>query len=213
MLDRPALDGPVTCSEAVMLPDDPDAQARILYLSLLGMAVASGLFFRYRDRLGAALQHAAIWVLIFLGVTLAVGFYEPLMNQLNPGRAALMADGRIELRRRDDGHFHADVAVNGTELRFLVDTGASALVLSRRDAERAGIELDGLSFIIPVSTANGRVYAAPVRLDRIEFGGFTDRDVPAMVNGGDSGDSLLGMDYLGRFQSLQIEGDRMYLTR
>ncbi len=56
-----------------MLPDDPDAQARLFYLALLGMVIASGVFYNYRDRLGTALQHAAIWVLIFLGgVVIAV---------------------------------------------------------------------------------------------------------------------------------------------
>ena len=46
-----------------MLPADPDAQARFFYLAILGMVIASGVFYNYRHRLGAALQHAAIWVL------------------------------------------------------------------------------------------------------------------------------------------------------
>lgn len=196
-----------------MLPDDPQAQARLLYLALLGMALASGMVYRYRGRLGTALQHAAIWVLIFLGATLAIGFREPLLNQLNPDRAARMSDRSVELRRSNDGHFHAGLVVNGTGIRFVVDTGASALVLSRRDARRAGIELGGLNFVIPTSTANGRVFGAPVRLDEVEFGGFVDRDVPAMVNGGDSGESLMGMDYLDRFRSMRIDGDRLLLER
>jgi aspartyl protease family protein len=86
-------------------------------------------------------------------------------------------------------------------------------VLSRQDAERAGIAVDQLEFVIPTMTANGRVYGAPVRLDQVAFGGYVDRDFRAMVNGGDSGESLLGMDYLGRFRSLRIEGDTLYLDR
>jgi len=196
-----------------MLPDNPDAQARLFYLSILGMAVASGVFYRYRGRLGTALQHAAIWVLIFLGTTLAVGFREPLMLQLFPERAQIDTAGNLTLRRSSDGHFYAQVGVNGAQVRFVIDTGASALVLSRRDAERAGIDLGGLNYIVPTSTANGRVFGAPVRLDRIDFGGVVDRDVPAMVNGGDSRESQMGMDYLKRFRSVRIEGDQLYLSR
>lgn len=196
-----------------MLPDDPEAQVRIFYLSILGMAVASGLFYRYRGQLGTALQHATIWVLIFLGATLAIGFRDPLMLQLFPDSAQTDTAGTLTLSRSRDGHFYARAKVNGTEIRFVIDTGASVLVLSRRDAERAGIDLKGLDYVMPTSTANGRVLGAPVRLDRIEFGGIVDHDVRAMVNGGDSRESLMGMDYLDRFRSVRIEGDRLYLSR
>jgi len=196
-----------------MLPDTPGEQARLFYLAIFGLVFASSVLYHYRGRLGQGLQHAAIWGLIFAGVMLAYGFREPLLNQLNPDRAARVGAGAFELRRADDGHFYASVGVNGTEIRFVVDTGASAMVLSRRDAERAGIALGGLDFVIPTSTANGQVFGAPVRLDRVELGGFTDPDVRAMVNGGDSGESLLGMDYLDRFRSLRLEGDRLYLSR
>ena len=196
-----------------MLPDDPDAQARIFYLSLLGIFVAAGLFHQYRRRLGAAAQHAAIWGLIFVGATMAAAFWEPLMNQIVPGRAATQADGTVVLRRASDGHFHANAEVNGTAIRFIVDTGASAIVLSRSDALAAGIDLESLAFTIPVRTANGRVRAAGVRLESLAFGGATDRGIPAMVNGGSSTQSLLGMEYLDRFRSLKIEGDLMILER
>jgi aspartyl protease family protein len=196
-----------------MMPDDPNDQARLLYLSILGLLVASGMVYHYRNRLGAALQHAAIWGLIFAGMTLVYGFKDQLLTQLNPDRAQTGTSGALELRRATDGHFYARVEVNGADIRFVVDTGASALVLSRQDAERAGIAVDQLEFVIPTMTANGRVYGAPVRLDQVAFGGYVDRDFRAMVNGGDSGESLLGMDYLGRFRSLRIEGDTLYLDR
>ena len=68
-----------------MLPDDPDAQARFFYLTILLAAIATGLFFRYRNRLGTALQHAAIWALIFVGAIVAYGFKDHLTSQLFPG--------------------------------------------------------------------------------------------------------------------------------
>jgi len=196
-----------------MLPDDPDAQARFFYLALLGMVIASGVFYNYRNRLGTALQHAAIWVLIFLGATIAYGFKDQLTMQLYPDTAQLRDASTIALHRADDGHFYARVLVNGTEIRFMVDTGATNLVLSRQDARRAGFSLDSLNFILPTDTANGRVYGAGVVLDRVELGGFVDTNVRAMVNGGKMNDSLLGMSYLERFRSLSMEGDELLLSR
>lgn len=203
----------VKTTEFDMLPDDPDTHARFFYLAILGMVIASGVFYHYRGRLGTAMQHAAIWALIFAGATIAYGFKDQFVSQLYPDRAQLVEGHTIELRRADDGHFYARVRVNGTEIRFMIDTGATNLVLSQQDALRAGISLDSLNFVVPTNTANGRVYGAGVVLDRIELGGFVDMDVRAMVNGGRMIDSLLGMTYLDRFQSLSVEGDRLLLTR
>ncbi len=196
-----------------MLPDDPDAQARLFYLALLGMVIAGGVFYNYRDRLGTAVQHAAIWVLIFLGATIAYGFKDQLTSQLYPDTARSVNDRTIALRQADDGHFYARVRVNGTEIRFMVDTGATNLVLSQQDARRVGLAMDSLNYVLPTNTANGRVYGAGVVLDRVELGGFVDTDVRAMVNGGRMNDSLLGMTYLDRFRSFSVEGDRLLLSR
>ena len=196
-----------------MLPDDPDAQARLFYLALLGMALAGGVFYNYRARLGTAAQHAAIWVLIFLGVTIAYGFKDQLSSQLYPGTARPVDERTIELRRADDGHFYARVRVNDAEIRFMVDTGATNLVLSQRDARRIGLAMDSLNYLLPSSTANGTVYGAGVVLDRVELGGFVDTDVRAVVNGGRMDISLLGMSYLDRFRRFSVEGDRLLLSR
>ena len=85
-----------------MLPDDPDAQARLFYLALLGMVIASGVFYNYRNRLGAALQHAVIWVLIFLGAMIAYGFKDQLTLQLYPDTAQIR-DGRTIALHRAEG--------------------------------------------------------------------------------------------------------------
>jgi len=196
-----------------MLPDDPGDQARLFYLVLLLMAVAVWAVQHYRDRMGQALQHAAIWALIFLGVILAVGFAEPLKQTLFGDEARQVDERTVELRRARDGHFYATVQVNGHDLRFMIDTGATSIVLTRADAEAVGINTAGLSFVVPSATANGRVMSAPVRLESMRLGRFTDHGVRASVNGGELGQSLLGMSYLDRFTSFRAEGDRFYLSR
>ena len=196
-----------------MLPDDPDAQARFFYLAILGGAVAIGLFARYRQRLGTMLQHVAIWVLLFVGFTIAYGFKDQLISQLYPGHGQMIGQEAIVLRRADDGHFYAEIKIDGTLVRFLVDTGATQIVLSQQDAAQIGFEVDKLSYILPANTANGQVMGAGVRLGRMQLGDFVDYDMRAVVNGGQLQDSLLGMAYLERFRSFEVQSDRLTLRR
>lgn len=192
---------------------DADAQARAFYLVLLGAFFAVAVFSHYRGRLGQAAQHAAIWGLIFVGVILAIGFKDTLTGQLYPSHGAPAGEGALVFRRAPDGHFHVTAQVNGAPVRFMVDTGATDLVLSPADALAAGLDPAGLNYVIPTYTANGRVMSAPVRLDSVALGEQVDRDVPASVGGEGLGVSLLGMRYLDRWRSVRIEGDALYLAR
>lgn len=192
---------------------EPGQGARLFYLLTLGVLIMAGVFATYRHRLGTALQHGAIWALIFMGVMIAYGFRDTLNMQLVGGGATQVADNAVALRRERDGHFHATLDVNGQSVRFLVDTGATGMVLSRRDAQRAGLDVESLRFNLPSQTANGVIYSAPAMLGRVRLGPFEDYGVQAMVNGGDLHVSLLGMSYLNRFARVTVQGDRMILER
>ena len=196
-----------------MLPDDPDAQARMFYLVAMGMAIAVWGFWRYRGRMGQAMQHASIWGLIFVGAVLAIGFFEPLQNQLMGDRAQAIDDRTIKLERSRDGHFYALIQVDGTDVRFIVDTGATHIMLSQRDAAAAGLDPNSLDYTAQMQTANGIAMGAPIRLDSVRLGPFLDSDVRAIVNGGQIDESLLGMSYLDRYSGFRVEGDSLYLTR
>lgn len=193
--------------------DDPDSTARLFFFVLLGSAVAVGVFSRYRDRLGQAVQHALIWGLIFVGVILAIGFKDTLMATLMPDRGQMISEDTVLLQKDRSGHFFATLQVNGQDVRFLVDTGATAMVLSRQDAVRVGVMPESRDFIYRSQTANGEVSTARVVLDEVRLAGFVDRNVPAHVNGGPLGTSLLGMGYLDRYSGFQVFGDQMVLTR
>lgn len=191
----------------------PNEQARILYVSLLGIAIAAYLLYEYRGRLGTAFQHAAIWGLIFVGAILAFGFKDQLAVLLWPGQGQVDGTGAVVIARSADGHFHALMEVNGVPVDFLVDTGASEMVLSEQDARRVGLDPAELAYTRTAQTANGLVRGAPVRLAQVRFAGQVDREVPAVVNGGRMRTSLLGMRYLDRFQKMEITGDRLRLLR
>ncbi len=194
-----------------MLPGNPDDHARLVYLVILLLGI--GIFGFSRRRLGRNIRDLAFWLLLLAMVVIAYGFRDTLRAMLFPAAAVQVAPGVTELRRGPDGHFHAELAIDGIPIRFLVDTGASDIVLSREDATALGIDLDTLAFSDRASTANGIVPVARVRLGQVRFADHVDFDLPASVNGGTLDASLLGMAYLERFSRIEIVGERLRLHR
>ncbi|WP_281967963.1 retropepsin-like aspartic protease family protein [Roseovarius nanhaiticus] len=187
--------------------------AHLVYLIVLGCAVMMWFFAANRDSLGKTLQQAAVWGAIFIGVIAAIGLWDDVRGTVAPRQSVSAEAGRIELPRAPDGHYYLDAEVNGAPIRFVVDTGASDIVLSREDAAAAGLRPENLNFTGHASTANGIVRTAPVRLDTISVEGLSDRGVRAVVNSGELRESLLGMGYLERFRSVQITGGTLILER
>ena len=129
-----------------------------------------------------------------------------------------MGTGRVEgdkiiIPKQADGHYHLSLQVNDQTLVFLVDTGASQIVLSQQDATELGFKSAELNFWMQAQTANGTVRMAPVRLDTVTVGDVSARNIQAVVNGGELRQSLLGMSYLNLFSSIEFKQDRMILTR
>jgi aspartyl protease family protein len=186
--------------------------ARLTYLVILGSVLVLWFVVQGRDSIGKLLQHALIWALIFLGVLAVVGLWDDIRQTVRPSQS-VVAGERIELPRAPDGHYYLTAEVNGTSLRFVVDTGATQVVLSQRDAARIGIDTEALSYTGRAFTANGEVRTASVRLDSIEVGPVRHENVRAVVNRGEMAGSLLGMSYLQEFSSIEITGGRLVLTR
>lgn len=190
---------------------DSDETARFIYLGLILVAVAGSYLAANRKNLGKTAQQAAIWGLIFVGAVAVAGLWPDIRRQTLPHKPVTTANG-TEIRAAEDGHYYIDTTVNGTNVRFVVDTGATNIVLTERDARRIGLNPDTLAYTGRASTANGMVLTAPVRLKSFLLGPFKDEDVRAMVNGGDLDTSLLGMSYLSLFE-MTLTQDRLILRR
>ena len=108
------------------------------------------------------------------------------------------------LRKEGDGHYWASARVNNQPVKFLVDTGASLVALSKRDARRLGIDTDNLQRNAEVRTAAGRVKAATTVLDAITIDGVTVRNVSAVVIEEGLEHSLLGMSFLNRLDGWDV---------
>ena len=109
------------------------------------------------------------------------------------------------------GHYVVEAMVDGAPVTFLVDTGASDIVLTMADAERLGFQPATLRFTQRFATANGEVRGAPVVLREIRVGQFSLFNVPASVNEAPLRVSLLGMSFLRQLDGYGVENGRLVL--
>lgn len=192
---------------------DGDQIGRLFYLLLLGIAVGGYAIAANRGQFGRMLRHGALWGLIFVGAVAVVGLWSDIRNDMAPRQAVFADQGRVDVPRSPDGHYHLRLDLDGEPVDFVVDTGASAIVLTRKDARRIGIPLDELIYSGRARTANGVVRTARARVGEIALGPIRDRDVVVWVNEGEMERSLLGMTYLKRFDRLEISGRTLILER
>ena len=191
---------------------DNDETARLIYLVLLGAVIGGYFVISNRDRMGEMARQAALWGFIFVGVIVAYGLWNDVSRTVAPSQSAF-EDGRIEVPIRSDGHFHLTLHVGDVPVEFVVDTGATSVVLTQRDAERVGIDTDNLIYGGRASTANGEVRTARVTLENVSLSDYDEGRVRAFVNEGELSTSLLGMSYLRRFGSVELTPRLLILKR
>ncbi len=118
----------------------------------------------------------------------------------------------VSIGRDHRGHFQANGRVDGRSVSFMVDTGASVIALTEREAARLGIRPVRNDYTATVRTANGAVRAAPVMLNSVDIGGLVVRDVQALVVPGTAlGENLLGLSYLTRLKRFEYANNRLVL--
>lgn len=196
-------------------------QMRLTYLVILLVLVGSGLMVRWRDRPKLKwLQHGLIWA--GLGLVLVVGhsyrtdfmsLWTRTLAELMPGHAIEISTGTAMVRAAEDGHFRIDATVDGAQVRFLLDTGASMVVLNRQDALKLGFDLEKLAFTQRTQTANGVGMGAPVRLREIRIGPIMVKNIRAMVNKTPMSTSLLGVNFLERLSGYSVQDGTLTLSQ
>ena len=191
--------------------DGPYALRYGLVLIFVALGLAAS-----RRRLAVMAAELGIWFIIML--VLAGGYsyrYElqdlatGITAQLLPSRGVERAAGVISFNRARDGQFWIDAKVDGVPVRFLVDTGATDVVLSSADAERLGYDPSRLNFSREADTANGRTREAPIIVGRLSIGSIGFDHVPAAISAGGLRSSLLGMRLLERLSSVEIRRDTL----
>ncbi|MCU0827097.1 MAG: TIGR02281 family clan AA aspartic protease [Tabrizicola sp.] len=190
---------------------DGETLARVGYLAIILVALGGWVLVEFRQRMGQALRMALAWGLIFVGIVAGYGLWSDIRQDILPMQE-VVADGAVEVPRAEDGHYYLTLTINGTEVPFMVDTGASGMVLAGKDAERLGIDPASLAFLGEATTANGVVRTARVTLPTVELGPFRNQDFRAFVTEGELDQSLLGMDYLGQFR-MEFAGGKLVLRQ
>jgi aspartyl protease family protein len=194
--------------------------AQLVALLLILIVIAGGVFSR-RRRISELVAGVVLWGGIFavalVGYTLRndiSGLASRVFGELRPGVAVVdSAGGTATFQRGMGGHFEVQSRVNGAPMMLIFDTGASAVVLTEKDARAAGIDTGALGYTIPVSTANGTGRAAAVVLDEMEVGGIVRNKVRAYVaEAGALDTSLLGMTFLETLKRYAVTSNSLELT-
>lgn len=190
---------------------DGETLARVGYLAIILVALGGWVLVEFRQRMGQALRMALAWGLIFVGMMAGYGLWSDIRQDVMPIQE-VATDGSVEVPRSADGHYYLTLSINGTGVPFMVDTGASGMVLASSDAEALGIDPASLSYRGEANTANGVVRTARVTLSTVELGPFRNQDFSAFVTEGALDQSLLGMDYLGQFR-MEFDGGKLVLRQ
>jgi aspartyl protease family protein len=200
--------------------DDPSAlsssgNAASLLFVIIGLVVLFVLT-------SAILRLRGIGLLVLVMILAVIGYayrfelqgvVQHVLGALIPYRGEEVGKGSISFEALPNGQFMVDAVVNGTPVTFLVDTGASDVVLTLEDAERLGYDPQDLDFSDSFSTANGGVMGAPIVLDEVAIGPIRMNDVPAVVNGAPIAYSLLGVTFLDRLASYEVKDGALILTQ
>lgn len=194
--------------------------AQVVPLVILLIVIAGGLFSRRRkfsELLGGVILWVGIFGIAVVGYTFRDDLYliaGRVFGELRPGVAVVdSANGTATFQRGMGGHFQVESHINGAPMTLIFDTGASAVVLTEKDARAAGIDTDALGYTIPVSTANGTGRAAAVVLDEMEVGGIVRHDVRAYIaEAGALDTSLLGMTFLETLRRYAVTSNALELT-
>jgi len=191
----------------------------LTYYLVLVVFIGGAVVVMFRERLTQAIEAVLFWVL-FGFVMLFIYAYrvelyavgDRVMAELIPGRAVTHGARAVEIIRGRGGDFQVAAKVNDSRVAMVLDTGASAVVLTQEAAKVAGLPLEVLDYSVTVDTANGRARAAPVTLDRLAVGDIVERGVPALIaQPGQLRTSLLGMSFLNRLESWEVRGDRLMM--
>ena len=184
----------------------------MVFYIMAAVFVASSLF-AMRMPLGKALKMALAWVAIF-GVAFLLFAFRGEFSQLGQRiRAEVTGSPIVEgevvrIPVAEDGHFYVDAKLNGHDVRFMVDSGASVTTVSRSAANAAGMDIGTRR--ATVITANGPTSVMQSYADRLQIGSIERTDFPVDVSE-QEGLNLLGMNFLRSLQGWRVEGNYLVL--
>ncbi|MES2677110.1 MAG: TIGR02281 family clan AA aspartic protease [Pseudomonadota bacterium] len=191
----------------------------LVYLSLLLAMLVGSIVFKSHLKTSEILKQIVMWLIIILIIlvfySFRYDFYQikaRVFGELFPSKIVQISPQQIAIAIANDGHFYLDMKINSKPIRFMIDTGASDITLSKSDAKKVGIDLNNLSTFRKYQTANGSIISGLAVVDEMEAAGIKFNNVTVSINNNDMGTSLLGMSFLSRFERYEFYQDRLVLT-
>lgn len=194
-----------------------DQTGSLIYAVLLLVLVASSLFAR-RLPVGETLRMALTWILIFAAIFILFTFRSDLKivwDRIGVElglRDGVQADGTMRISRDASGHFSVTASVNGRDVRFMIDSGATTTSMSVEAARAAGVDVSEAGFPVVVETANGIAEMRRARLSRFAVGSIRRDDFPVLVSDTLGDTNLIGMNFLNTLNGWRVEGDTLVLN-
>jgi len=184
----------------------------VLYYAMAAVMVGSSLL-AMRLPMGKALKMALGWAAIFGVAFLIFAFrdnFSGIGQRLHAeATGSSIQDGEtVRIPVAEDGHFYVDAKLNGRDIRFMVDSGASVTTVSRSAAEASGMEIGHRRAV--VNTANGPTSVMQSYAGRLEIGSIERTDFPVDVSEQEDL-NLLGMNFLRSLQGWRVEGNYLVL--
>jgi len=179
--------------------------------------VGSALFSR-RIGFGEIVRTALSWVAIFAVFIVAFSYKDKILGVWNHVSGEVLGENEqqmigktLRIRQSPDGHFWANAMVNGTPVRFLIDSGATTTAMNLATARKADVELSSSPFPVILSTANGEVEAERGTVRNLEVGSIVADDLPVVVAEAFGDSNVIGMNFLSKLDSWRVEGNEMIL--
>ena len=185
-----------------------------LYL-LMAVMLMLGMLMTRREPAARLFTYGLAWVAVFASGFILLAFRDNLGWVAQRLRAEAdgtpISEGReMRIPMAIDGHFWVKARLNGHDVRFLVDSGATTTTIDRGTAEAAGVEMSNRRDQY-VRTGNGVIRVASGRADEIRIGSITRHDVALEVADNDDL-NVLGMNYLSSLSRWGVEGRWLVLV-
>jgi aspartyl protease family protein len=144
-----------------------------------------------------------------IGAGVAIGLLWP-GAQRSHATAATATGTEVVIERNSDHHYYTDAIVNGHNVHFMIDTGASETALTEADAREIGLQVDPSKYEVIGDGASGMVRGQYVELESIDVSGIKQQDAKAVIVPGASV-SLLGQPFLEKVDEIVIRQGEMRL--
>ena len=188
-----------------------DDTGNLIYLAILG-AILIFSFFSWKNSLRKFVKFGLIWFIIFIFFIVVALVWENYRSEKFSLNIFDKDLERLTLKTASDGHFYITLGINSTPINFLIDTGATAMILSKKDGEKLGFNVDKLNFSQLAQTANGEILISPVVFDKVSLGFKNFSNVKAFISQTDMEKSLLGMSFLSRLKKLELGRNIMIIN-